>query len=101
MRVYFGNIFQFQLLLLNKYTFPILFQSDNLTALAKTYWAPHTAKNHVDYNPDVVEEIYKNDIKAGHLVNCKNVVFLFHLRPHDSVANFHYKYKKNGCFDYN
>ena len=65
--------------------------------MAKTYWAPHTAKNHVDYNPDVVEEIYKNDIKAGHLVNCKNVVFLFHLRPHDSVANVHYKYKKNYC----
>ena len=28
-------------------------QSDNLTALAKTYWAPQTKKNHVDFNPEV------------------------------------------------
>ena len=40
-------------------------QSDNLTALAKTYWAPQTKKNHVDYNPEVVAEIYKNDIKGS------------------------------------
>jgi len=39
-------------------------QSDNLTALAKTYWAPQTKKNHVDFNMEVVTEIYQNDIKA-------------------------------------
>jgi len=50
-------------------------QSDNLTALAKTYWAPHTAKNHVDYNPDVVEEIYKNDIK-GSSFSIKRIMML-------------------------
>jgi intron-binding protein aquarius len=40
-------------------------QSDNLTALAKTYWAPQTKKNHVDFNADVVAEIYRNDIKGS------------------------------------
>jgi len=40
-------------------------QADNLTALAKTYWSPATAKNHVEYNATVVDEIYKNDIKGS------------------------------------
>ena len=40
-------------------------QSDNLTALAKTYWAPQTKKNHVDFNPEVKKVKKLNRYNSG------------------------------------
>ena len=40
-------------------------QSDNLTTLAKTYWAPNTGKPHADFSPAVVDQIYQSDIKGA------------------------------------
>merc|ERR1719193_334609 len=40
-------------------------QSDNLTTLAKTYWAPNTGKPHADFSPAVVDQIYQADMKGA------------------------------------
>ena len=40
-------------------------QSDNLTTLARNYWAPNTGKPHAEYSPAVIEQIYSADIKGA------------------------------------
>ena len=37
-------------------------QADNLTELAKQYWAPHSAQKHKPFDPKVIEEVY-DDLK--------------------------------------
>ena len=35
-------------------------QADNLTDLAKQYWAPHSAQKHKPFDPKVIEEVYED-----------------------------------------
>jgi len=37
-------------------------QSDNLTGLARSYWAPNTDQPHAGFSPKVVDQIYQSDI---------------------------------------
>ncbi|XP_022909695.2 RNA helicase aquarius isoform X1 [Onthophagus taurus] len=39
--------------------------ADHITQLADKYWAPHTLDNHVDFNPNVIEDIYLQDIRGS------------------------------------
>ena len=39
-------------------------QSDRLTQFAQKYWAPQTAKKHSDFSDEVIEDIYKVDLKT-------------------------------------
>ena len=38
-------------------------QADNLTELAKQYWAPHSAQKHKPFDPKVIEMVYTDDLK--------------------------------------
>ena len=40
-------------------------QSDRLTQYAQKYWSPQTAKQHLDFSQDVIEDIYKVDLNIG------------------------------------
>lgn len=37
-------------------------KSDKLTLLADQYWSPHTTKDHLPYNSDIIADIYNNEI---------------------------------------
>ncbi len=39
-------------------------QADKLTNLANKYWAPHTLKEHADFNAGVITDIYTEDLKG-------------------------------------
>ena len=39
-------------------------QSDRLTKFAQQYWSPLTAKNHLDFNSEIIEDIYKVDLNT-------------------------------------
>ncbi|KAJ8958746.1 hypothetical protein NQ318_016474 [Aromia moschata] len=41
------------------------FISDRITQLAEKYWAPHTQDKHLDFDPDVIEDIYMQDIRGS------------------------------------
>ena len=38
-------------------------QADNLTELAKQYWAPHSAQKHKPFDPKVIDMVYNDDLK--------------------------------------
>ncbi|KAL1512806.1 hypothetical protein ABEB36_002332 [Hypothenemus hampei] len=40
-------------------------QKDRITQLAEKYWAPHSTKKHGEFNSDVVEDIYMQDIRGS------------------------------------
>ncbi|ENN70799.1 hypothetical protein YQE_12464, partial [Dendroctonus ponderosae] len=40
-------------------------QTDRLTQLAEKYWAPHSEQKHEQFNPDVIEDIYMQDIRGS------------------------------------
>ena len=50
-------------------------QGDNLTSLAKTYWAPGAKQAHKPFSIEVVEQIYKNDIKGSNF-SIKRIMML-------------------------
>lgn len=37
-------------------------KSDKLTILADQYWSPHTANDHLPFNPEVIIDVYQNEI---------------------------------------
>lgn len=37
-------------------------KADKLTLLADQYWSPHTTKEHLPFNPDIIADIYNNEI---------------------------------------
>ena len=39
-------------------------QSDRLTKYANEYWSPQTLKKHLDYDPKVIEDVYKVDLNT-------------------------------------
>ncbi|XP_072391042.1 RNA helicase aquarius isoform X1 [Diabrotica undecimpunctata] len=39
--------------------------ADRITELADKYWAPHSIENHLKYDPDVIEDIYMQDIRGS------------------------------------
>ncbi|TRY75128.1 hypothetical protein TCAL_00660 [Tigriopus californicus] len=39
-------------------------QADRLTDLANSYWAPHTLKKHKDFDPQVIRDVYSNDLRG-------------------------------------
>ncbi|KAG5894903.1 hypothetical protein JTB14_030608 [Gonioctena quinquepunctata] len=39
--------------------------SDRITELAEKYWAPHSKQKHLPYDPDVIEDIYMQDIRGS------------------------------------
>lgn len=36
-----------------------------LFQLAEKYWAPHSVEKHLDFDPDVIEDIYMKDIRGS------------------------------------
>lgn len=39
--------------------------ADRITELAEKYWAPHSIDKHLEFNPDVIEDIYMQDIRGS------------------------------------
>ncbi|XP_018567368.1 intron-binding protein aquarius isoform X2 [Anoplophora glabripennis] len=39
--------------------------SDRITQLADKYWAPNSLEQHVDFDPEVIEDIYMQDIRGS------------------------------------
>jgi hypothetical protein len=50
------------------------YKSDKLLELSNKYWAPH-AKKHADFNAEVIEDIYGNEL-AGDPVTIRRKVML-------------------------
>ncbi|XP_057663610.1 RNA helicase aquarius [Diorhabda carinulata] len=38
--------------------------ADRITELAEKYWAPHSVEEHLEFDPDVIEDIYMQDIRG-------------------------------------
>ena len=51
-------------------------QSDRLTQYAQKYWSPQTAKQHLDFSQDVIEDIYKVDLNIAGESNIRRVMML-------------------------
>lgn len=49
-------------------------KSDKLTLLADQYWSPHTAKNHLPYNAEIIVDIYNNEINRRDAM--RNIIML-------------------------
>lgn len=45
--------------------------------LAEKYWAPHTMDSHLEFDPDVVEDIYMVDIRGSKYVAPLILVYHF------------------------
>ncbi|KAJ8928414.1 hypothetical protein NQ314_019003 [Rhamnusium bicolor] len=39
--------------------------SDRITQLAEKYWAPHSKEKHLEYDPNIIEDIYMQDIRGS------------------------------------
>ncbi|CAH1983375.1 unnamed protein product [Acanthoscelides obtectus] len=39
--------------------------ADRITELAEKYWAPHSKEKHLDFDPNVIEDIYMQDIRGS------------------------------------
>nr|CAI5820358.1 unnamed protein product [Callosobruchus analis]CAI5821137.1 unnamed protein product [Callosobruchus analis] len=39
--------------------------ADRITELAEKYWAPHSKDKHRDYDPDIIEDIYMQDVRGS------------------------------------
>ncbi|KAF2905333.1 hypothetical protein ILUMI_00835 [Ignelater luminosus] len=39
--------------------------ADRITQLAEKYWAPHSSENHVPFDPEIIEDIYMQDIRGS------------------------------------
>ena len=50
--------------------------TDRLTKFANDYWSPQTAKKHLDYSADVIEDIYKADLNTKAESNIRKVTML-------------------------
>ncbi|XP_066245723.1 RNA helicase aquarius [Euwallacea similis] len=40
-------------------------QTDRITQLAEKYWAPHAAAQHTSFDPEVIEDVYMQDIRGS------------------------------------
>ena len=38
--------------------------SDHITLLGQQYWSPDTKQSHLPYDPKIIDDIYKMEIKA-------------------------------------
>ncbi|KAJ8982909.1 hypothetical protein NQ317_004563 [Molorchus minor] len=50
--------------------------SDRITQLAEKYWAPHTQDKHLDFDPDVIEDIYMQDIEEASNFSIRRIMVL-------------------------
>ena len=50
-------------------------QADRLTNLANKYWAPHTLKQHADFDGQIIAEVYAKDLKGAEF-SVKRVMML-------------------------
>lgn len=50
-------------------------KSDKLTLLANQYWSPHSVDSHLPFNPDIIVDIYNNDI-IRHDSYIRNIIML-------------------------
>lgn len=50
-------------------------KSDKLTLLANQYWSPHSVDTHLSFNPDIIDDIYNNDI-IKHDSYIRNIIML-------------------------
>ena len=47
-----------------------------MTKFANEYWSPQTAKKHLEYSAEVIEDIYKKDLKTTSESNVRKVMML-------------------------
>ncbi|CAG9762602.1 unnamed protein product [Ceutorhynchus assimilis] len=52
-------------------------QKDRITQLAEKYWAPHSAEKHVAFDPNVIEDIYMQDIRGSNFAIRRIMVLEF------------------------
>jgi intron-binding protein aquarius len=52
------------------------YKSEKISELSNKYWAPATAKKHLDYNAEVIDDIYNNELTAEANVTRKKVMLL-------------------------
>lgn len=50
-------------------------KSDKLTLLSNQYWSPHENEKHSPFNPDIIVDIYKNEI-IGASARLRNIILL-------------------------
>lgn len=50
-------------------------KSDKLTLLANQYWSPHEVDDHAPFNPDIIVDVYRNDI-IGSQSRMRNIILL-------------------------
>lgn len=79
-------------------------KSDKLTLLAEQYWSPHTAKNHLPYNAEIIVDIYNNEINRRDAM--RNIIMLEfsqylerYLWPNYDPANSSHEHVMSICCD--